>query len=101
MLAEYTARRAWLLEALRDIPGITCTEPEGAFYAFPNVRGCLRKGLTSSAEFAQRLLEEEQTVVTDGAGFGAEGYVRMSYATSMSQLQEGVKRMRRLAERLV
>src|SRR5260370_39385018 len=101
MLAEYTARRAWLLEALRDIPGITCTDPEGAFYAFPNVRGCLRKGLTSSAEFAQRLLEEEQTVVTDGAGFGAEGYVRMSYATSLSQLQEGVKRMRRLAERLV
>jgi aspartate aminotransferase len=101
MLAEYTARRAWLLHALREIPGITCSQPEGAFYAFPNVRGCLKKGLTSSGEFAQRLLEEEQTVVTDGAGFGAEGYVRMSYATSMSRLQEGVKRMRRLAERLV
>jgi len=101
MLAEYTARRAWLLEALKEVPGILCTEPEGAFYAFPDVRGCLKKGLNSSGEFAQRLLDEEQTVVTDGAGFGAEGYVRMSYATSMAQLQEGVKRIKRLTERLV
>jgi aspartate aminotransferase len=100
MLAEYTARRAWLLEALKEIPGITCNEPEGAFYAFPNVRGCLKGGLGRSEEFAQRLLEEEQTVVTDGAGFGCEGYVRMSYATSMDQLREGVKRIKRLAEKL-
>src|ERR1044072_2218069 len=66
MLAEYTRRRAWLLGALRGIPGIKCSEPEGAFYAFPDVRGCLNNGLASSADFAQRLLEEEQTVVTDG-----------------------------------
>jgi aspartate aminotransferase len=98
MLAEYTARRAWLLGALKEIPGITCNEPEGAFYAFPNVRGCLKKSLRTSAEFAQHLLEEEQTVVTDGTGFGAEGYVRISYATSMAQLQEGIKRIKRFAE---
>jgi aspartate aminotransferase len=101
MLAEYTRRREWLLQALCDIPGIACAEPEGAFYAFPNVRGCLRNGLTTSAEFAQRLLEEEHTVVTDGAGFGAEGYVRISYATSMEQIKEGVGRIRRLAERIL
>jgi aspartate aminotransferase len=101
MLSEYTSRRAWLLEALKEIPGISCIEPEGAFYAFPNVKGCLQKGLNSSGEFAQRLLEEEQTVVTDGVGFGAEGYVRISYATSMTQLQEGLKRIKRFAERLV
>jgi aspartate aminotransferase len=101
MLSEYTSRRAWLLEALKEIPGISCIEPEGAFYAFPNVKGCLQKGLNSSGEFAQRLLEEEQTVVTDGFGFGAEGYVRISYATSMTQLQEGLKRIKRFAERLV
>jgi aspartate aminotransferase len=99
MLNEYTRRRAWLLAALKDIPGIKCGEPEGAFYAFPDVRGCLKKSLKTSAEFAQRLLEEEQTVVTDGAAFGAEGFVRMSYATSMAQLEEGVKRMRRFAEK--
>ncbi|HVI71130.1 MAG TPA: pyridoxal phosphate-dependent aminotransferase [Pyrinomonadaceae bacterium] len=98
MLAEYTARRAWLLNELRNIPGMKCSEPEGAFYAFPDVRGCLKKDLKTSGDFAQRLLEEEQTVVTDGAGFGAEGFVRISYATSMEQIQEGVKRIRRFAQ---
>jgi aspartate aminotransferase len=98
MLAEYTRRRAWLLNALREIPAIKCNEPEGAFYAFPNV-SALAKG-ASSREVAERLLEEEQTVVTDGAGFGADGYIRISYATSMDQLKEGVKRLNRFAERL-
>ena len=101
MLAEYTARRAWLLNALREIPGFKCSEPEGAFYAFPDVRGCLNKDLKTSGDFAQRLLDEEHTVVTDGAGFGAEGYVRISYATSMDQIQEGVKRIKRFAEKYV
>jgi aspartate aminotransferase len=101
MLAEYTARRAWLLAALGDIPGIECGEPEGAFYAFPDVRGCLTRELKTSAEFCQRLMEEEHTVVTDGAAFGAEGFVRISYATSMAQIEEGVTRIRRFAERHV
>jgi aspartate aminotransferase len=100
MLAEYTARRAWLLEALREIPRLSCNEPEGAFYAFPSVRNCLGNNVKSSADFASRLLAEEQTVVTDGAGFGAEGYLRISYATSMEQLREGVTRIRRFVERL-
>lgn len=100
MLAEYTRRRAWLLNALGEIPGFKCSEPEGAFYAFPNVRGCLNKDLKTSGEFAQRLLEEEQVVVTDGAGFGADGYVRISYATSMDQIQEGVQRIKRFAAKL-
>jgi len=100
MLAEYTARRAWLLGALKDVPGLTCAEPEGAFYAFPNVRGCMGSKLRTSSEFAEQLLEKEQTVVTDGAGFGCEGYFRLSYATSMDQLQEGVKRIKRFVESL-
>jgi aspartate aminotransferase len=99
MLAEYTARRSWLLSALREVPGLKCSEPEGAFYAFPDVRGCLKKDLKTSADFAQRLLEEEQTVVTDGTGFGTPGFVRISYATSKAQLQEGVRRLKRFAER--
>ena len=99
MLAEYTKRRGWLLNSLKEIPGIKCFEPEGAFYAFPDVRGCLKNGLTTSAEFSQRLIEEEHTVVTDGTGFGAEGFVRISYATSMAQLQDGVARIRRFAEK--
>jgi len=99
MLAEYTKRRAWLLNALREIPGFKCSEPEGAFYAFPDVRGCLQKDLKTSGDFAQRLLEEEQTVVTDGAGFGTEGFIRISYATSMAQIQEGIQRIKRFAQR--
>jgi aspartate aminotransferase len=98
MLAEYTRRREWLLEALNAIPGLKCPRPEGAFYAFPDVRGCLRGKLKSSDEFATQLLENEQTVVTDGAGFGAPGFIRISYATSLARLQEGVKRIRKVAE---
>jgi aspartate aminotransferase len=97
MLGEYTRRRECLLNALNEIPGFRCPKPEGAFYAFPDVRGCLQEGATS-ADFVNDLLEKEQTVVTDGAAFGAEGFIRISYATSMDRLQEGVKRIRRVAE---
>ena len=99
MLAEYRRRRDWLVKALDSIPGFRCLEPEGAFYAFPDVRGCLGRRVKTSAEFAHRLLEEAQTVVTDGAGFGMEGFIRISYATSMGRLEEGVERIRRVAEK--
>ena len=99
MLGEYTARRDWLLRELEQLPGFRCINPEGAFYAFPDVRGCLKGELKTSGEFADRLLKEEQTVVTDGAGFGEEGFIRISYATSLERLKEGVQRIRRVAER--
>ena len=101
MLAEYTRRREWLLRELNQVPGLSCAQPEGAFYVFPDVRGCLRGRISSSEQFAAELLEKEQTVVTDGAAFGAEGFIRISYATSMDRLQEGVTRIRRVAERSV
>ncbi len=100
MLKEYGARRDWLIPALSKVPGFNCVSPEGAFYAFPDVRGCLQGEVKTSAEFVDRLLDEEQTVVTDGAGFGAEGFIRISYATSLARLHEGVERIRRVAERL-
>ncbi|MDT5059854.1 MAG: aspartate aminotransferase [Acidobacteriota bacterium] len=100
MLAEYGKRRDWLTKALSDIPGFRCILPEGAFYAFPDVRGCLNKEVKTSGEFADKLLNREQTVVTDGAGFGAEGFIRISYATSLERLQEGIHRIRRIAESL-
>jgi aspartate aminotransferase len=100
MLNEYTARREWFLGALAQIDGVSCNQPEGAFYAFPNVKGLLKGGLKTSGDLAQRLLEEEQVVVTDGAGFGCEGYLRMSYATSMEQLREGIKRLQGFAAKL-
>jgi aspartate aminotransferase len=100
MLKEYGTRRDWLTKALSDIPGMRCILPEGAFYAFPDVRGCLKGEMKTSADFAERLLKQEQTVVTDGAGFGAEGFIRISYATSLDRLQEGIRRIRRVAENL-
>lgn len=100
MLAEYTKRREWLVRALCEIPGFRCVEPEGAFYAFPDVRACLGGKIKTSCEFMTKLLEEEQTVVTDGFGFGAEGFIRISYATSLERLKEGVRRIRRVAENL-
>jgi aspartate aminotransferase len=100
MLNEYTARREWLLKALREIPGFCCAQPDGAFYAYPDVRGCLKGEVKTSGEFADLLLKDEHTVVTDGAGFGTEGFIRISYATSLERLQEGVRRIRRVAERL-
>jgi aspartate aminotransferase len=90
MLQTYRERRDWLIPALNDLPGVTCTTPEGAFYAFPNVKGT---GLTSE-EFTTRLLEEAHVAVTPGDAFGAPGYLRLSYATSLEKLQEGVKRIR-------
>ncbi|HYV23936.1 MAG TPA: pyridoxal phosphate-dependent aminotransferase [Pyrinomonadaceae bacterium] len=96
MLGEYTRRREWLLNALNQIGGLKCFRPEGAFYAFPDVRGCLKGRLKSSEDFANELLEKEQTVVTDGAGFGADGFIRISYATSLDRLQEGVERIKRV-----
>lgn len=99
MLAEYGRRREWLLNALNETPGLCCSQPEGAFYAFPDVRGCLKGNVTTSQQFASELLEREQTVVTDGGGFGAPGFIRISYATSLERLQEGVRRIRRVAQR--
>ncbi len=101
MLDEYAARRAWLLDELRDIPGFRCAQPEGAFYAFPDIRACLKGEVKTSGEFVERILKDEKTVVTDGAGFGAEGFIRISYATSLDCLKEGINRIRRVAERLV
>jgi len=100
MLAEYAQRREWLLKALNEIPGLRCDRPEGAFYAFPDVRGCLKGNVRTSAQFANELLDKEQTVVTDGGGFGADGFIRISYATSLDRLQEGVKRIKRVVERM-
>jgi aspartate aminotransferase len=92
MLHAYSERRDWLIPALNDLPGVKCATPEGAFYAFPNIKGT---GLDSE-ELTTRLLEEAHVAVTPGDAFGAPGYLRLSYATSLEKLEEGVKRIRRV-----
>ncbi len=90
MLQAYSERRDWLIPALNDLPGVTCATPQGAFYAFPNINGT---GLTSEA-LTTRLLEEAHVAVTPGDAFGAPGYLRLSYATSLEKLEKGVARIR-------
>ena len=96
MLAEYERRRNWLIPALNEIDGFKCAMPEGAFYAFLDVRELLGSRFASSADVADLLLRETHVVVTDGEGFGASGFLRISYATSMENLQTAIDRIRKL-----
>ncbi len=96
MLAEYARRRARILEGLRAIPGVTCTEPEGAFYMFPNVASKLRNGgAPDTTALARQLLEREHVAVVPGDAFGAPGFLRISYATSIERIEEGLRRLGR------
>src|SRR5215203_302494 len=96
MLTEYCRRRDWLIPELNKIDGLKCAMPEGAFYAFLDVRGLLGDKFTKSQDVADYLLTEAQVVTTDGAAFGAEGFLRLSYATSMENLHTAVNRMKKL-----
>jgi aspartate aminotransferase len=91
MLGEYKRRRDWLIPALNQIEGIECQMPDGAFYAFPNVKGLLGKQIKTSCELAKLLLDEARVVVTAGSSFGAEGYIRISYANSLDNIRRGVE----------
>ncbi len=93
MLSEYERRRDWLIPALNTINGFKCAMPEGAFYAFVDVRGLLGDRFATSADVADVMLNEAHVVVTDGDGFGAPGFLRFSYATSMENLHTAVERL--------
>ena len=98
MLAEYEKRKNWLIPALQTINGIKVSDPQGAFYAFLDVRGLLGDRFKSSADVAETLLNEAHTVLTDGAGFGADGFLRLSYATSIENLYKAVEKMKTTLE---
>ena len=101
MLDEYRLRRDNIHAWLTENPAIRCVKPKGAFYLFPDISGLLSAdGVSTSAAFAQALLEQEHVVVTPGEAFDAPGYLRISYATSMEQLREGATRILRFAESL-
>jgi aspartate aminotransferase len=85
-----------MLEGLQDIEGVSCLRAQGAFYLFPNVSSF---GL-SSEEFSARLLDEEKVAVVSGHAFGADGYVRLSYATSDEIIEKGLRRMKSFCQRL-
>ena len=93
MLSEYQRRRDWLIPELQKIKGFKCEMPEGAFYAFVDVRALLGDKFKTSAQIADFLLKDAYVVVTDGVGFGADGFLRLSYATSLENLQTAIKRI--------
>jgi len=94
MLAEYKRRRDFVVKRLREIPGVSCAEPKGAFYAFPNVGVALHEdGIRDTLEFSERLLGREHVAVVPGEAFGAPGHIRISYATSMHELERGLDRI--------
>ena len=97
MRNSYRRRRNYFVASLNEI-GLPCHLPGGAFYAFPSIKPT---GLTSE-QFAERLLIEEKVAVVPGSVFGVsgEGYIRCSYASSLEQLQEAIKRMKRFLARL-
>jgi len=100
LLAEYRRRRDLVHSALLAIPGATCVEPQGGFYAFPNLSRYLGREIPTTLELGRRLLEDKHVAVVPGEGFGAPGYVRISFARPLEELREGVRRIAEfLAER--
>jgi len=95
MLAEYRKRRDYVVQRLRAIPGVRIAEPKGAFYAYPNISVAFRKGISSALQFSERLLAGAHVAVVPGEAFGTNEHVRISYATSMTELERGLDRIER------
>ena len=94
MLAEYRRRRDFVVQRLRAIPGVTCAEPRGAFYVYPNLGVVLGKnGIGDMTQLAERLLAEAHVAVVPGEAFGTGRHVRVSYAASMKDLERGLDRL--------
>ncbi|MBZ5595622.1 MAG: pyridoxal phosphate-dependent aminotransferase [Acidobacteriia bacterium] len=101
MLAEYRKRRDFVIRRLREIPGVKCAEPKGAFYAYPNVGTALgKKGILNTLQFSEKLLAEAHVAVVPGEAFGTHQHVRISYATSMQELERGLDRIHQFIEAL-
>lgn len=95
MAADYVRLRDRMVEGLRQIPGMQCNRPGGAFYVYPNVSAFFKDGCASAAQIAGRLLREAGVVTVPGEAFGTEEHIRLSYATSMDAVNNGLERMKR------
>lgn len=98
MVQEFAKRRDYLVQRLRSLSGVTCAVPPGAFYAFPHISAAFGKRagdalINNSSDFAQQLLQQAHVALVPGSAFGIEGYVRLSYATSMDNLERGMDRI--------
>lgn len=93
MTREFQRRRNFLVPALNNIPGMRCFMPQGAFYAYPDIRGLLKGDIKTCEEFAARLLEKVHIALTAGCAFGTNGFIRISYATAYSELEKTIERL--------
>jgi aspartate aminotransferase len=101
MLAEYRKRRDFVVPRLRRIPGVNCNIPEGAFYAYPDISCALGKNsIKTTLDFADRLLKEASVAVVPGEAFGTDRHIRISYATSMKELERGLDRLQQFIEKV-
>jgi aspartate aminotransferase len=101
MRADYLTLRDRILGRLAEIPGVTCTKPEGAFYVYPNVSAYLGKsGSQTAMELASRLLNEAHVVTVPGEAFGTKEHIRLSYAVCHADVDEGVDRMKQFLANL-
>jgi aspartate aminotransferase len=98
----FKERRNFVVKSLNAIEGISCLTPNGAFYVFPSCKGLLNKktGLKTDTDFVQKLLEKSNVAVVQGSAFGLDGYFRISYATSMKNLQKAMSRIKSFCESL-
>jgi len=101
MVNEFKIRRDLMVEKLNSIPGISCIKPQGAFYAFPDISKLIGKNInghkiTGSMSFAELLLDEAKVAVIPGIAFGADNFVRLSYATSIENIKKGLERIESL-----
>ena len=106
MKTAFDRRRKTMVEMLNAIPGVVCPMPQGAFYAYPSVKGVLGKTIRgrtpkTSAELATLILEEAEVAVVPGEAFGPSGYIRLSYALGDEDLVEGVRRIQQLLSEAV
>jgi aspartate aminotransferase len=100
MVSEFKRRRDLIVKSLNGIPGISCTEPQGSFYVFPNVSGCFKGGIKNSMDFSMQLLDQEKVAVVPGSAFGSDSNVRISYACSTGTIEKGIDRIKEFVGKL-
>ena len=99
MVKAFQSRHGYVLQRLREIPGVDVTPADGTFYIFPSVQAIIqRRGFANDLEFSERLLTDEGLAVVPGSAFGTEGCIRLSFAVSMDTLRDALDRLERFAK---
>ena len=94
MLAAFKVRHDYVVKALNELPGVECIESDGTFYAFPSFKGAMKAtGCETDVEFAEKMLIEAEVALVPGSAFGTPGHMRLSYATSMENLETAISRL--------